>query len=93
MNGWIRDPEDFGGGISLSVQASAYHYCSPRVTGLPLLEYKSVEVALTQDGNLRRPEGLLSPDLCHLFDDGEVTMAGYVSQEDVERMREQLRHG
>ncbi len=34
------------GNHEVSVQASGFHYCQPRVTGLPLNEYSAVEIAL-----------------------------------------------
>ena len=91
---FTRDPEDFNG-VYLSVQASKYHYCIPRTgIGLPLDSYSTVELAiLDSNKKIRRPEGLLSADLCDLWEPGDVPVAGWVSQEDVERIREQLRHG
>ena len=51
MNGLMMfNPREDYGNIGLSIQASAYHYCSQRVDGLPLQEYRLVEVAIIQDG-------------------------------------------
>ena len=62
--------------------------------GLPLSGYECVEVALLDNSyHLLRPEHILSEDLCVLFESYENPVAGYVSWENVERMREQLRHG
>ena len=41
----LREAMRYGDAI-LSVQASEAHYCSPRVDGLPLEQYRTVEVAL-----------------------------------------------
>lgn len=94
MDDWAREPEDYNG-VYLSVQASKYHYCTPRSgLGLSLDSYSAVELAiLDSNKEIRRPEGLLSADLCDLWEPGNIAVAGYVSQEDVERIREQLRHG
>lgn len=97
MDNPFRPREQVGAGIELSVQASYFHYSQPRAGGRhgeslpPLSDYFLVEVAILQNGYLRRPEGLLSPDLCALFETGDTPVAGYVSQADVNQMREQLR--
>lgn len=81
----IRDGEKFGH-ITLSIQASAFHYCSPRVDGLPLEEYTSVEVAIIgKSGNFIPPSSIGAPELNHLFRGDDV--AGYVSQEDLAKFR------
>lgn len=94
----LREPEHYGN-VLLSVQASKSHYCSPRVDGLPIDEYESVEIALLDEGNHRflYPEDLLSADMAALFEPPykvtSVRVAGYVSQADLRRIRLQLEHG
>lgn len=88
----LRPREQYGN-IELSIQASSFAYSTPRVDGLPLDEYYEVEVAIIANGKIRSPVGLLSDDLCQLFEKGLSPVAGYVSQENVERIRQQLLHG
>ncbi len=85
----LREPETYGD-VTLSVQASEWHYCEPCVTGLPLEEYRSVEVALFVGGNIVRPEQVGLDEFKALFEDGPKPVARYVSQEDVDRMRKAL---
>lgn len=48
-------PIQVGGGISVSIQASQYHYCSPRLT-LPNADlYQHFEVALLLNGYWLHP--------------------------------------
>jgi hypothetical protein len=48
------------GPVTLSVQASEYHYCEPRVTGLPVDGYSRFEVALIEERTKRflQPEDI-----------------------------------
>ena len=39
-------PRFVAGNTFVSVQASSFHYCTPRVDGLPLTQYTEFEVAL-----------------------------------------------
>jgi hypothetical protein len=41
----VREPLRYGN-VDLSIQASEIHFCSPRVNGLPLGDYTTVEIAL-----------------------------------------------
>lgn len=59
----IRDHVRHVRGV-LSVQASEYHYCTPRVNGAPIDHYTSVEVGLypfRKGHDLGRPSDALGP--------------------------------
>lgn len=80
-----RKGEKFGN-LTLSIQASSFHYCTPRVDGLALEEYKSVEVALISgQGHFIVPSAIGAPELDRLWGGDDV--AGRVTWEDVERLR------
>ena len=38
------------GNYTLSIQASHFHYCTPRTTLINLFDYKTMEVAIFKDG-------------------------------------------
>lgn len=92
----VRRPREQFGDFALSVQAGPGMYCSPQVNGLPIAEYESVEVALCrgpgQDGeNCLRPETADMPKrLADLFESIDYPVAGYVSQADLQAMRDHL---
>lgn len=90
--GWQPRPHEKYGPIRLSVQASEYSYCSPRVIGGDLGWYRSVEIALyDKAGKLCRPSALGIKGFDKLFDEGDTPIAGYVPQAEVEQLREALR--
>jgi len=89
----IRDPEKYGN-VQLSVQASAAHHCSPCVTGLPLTDYRTVEIALfNADGVFCMPSAIGIKGFDDLFDKntGLTMVARDVPQTEVEKLREALR--
>jgi hypothetical protein len=87
FNDPIRPGEPIGD-ITLSVQGSKFSYCSPRVNGLPLDQYLSVEVAVfNARKNLTLPSKIGVDGFDHLFDGSNSPVAGYVSQEDVAKLR------
>jgi hypothetical protein len=47
---------DIGNGMIASIQASAFHYCTPRIDNLSSDEYTHFEVALLLDGDWFHPE-------------------------------------
>ena len=82
------------GGVKLSIQASAFTYCEPRVDGLPLKDYSAVEIALIRelDGTWLRPSDLISfkgptDEECNF---GGDDVAGWVPQEVVRRLERAL---
>ena len=86
-----RDPEEHGD-VKLSIQASQYNYCEPRVNGLPLDGYETVEIAIISDEH-----GMCHPSKIGIegFDDlfevgGDNPVAGYVSQAKVAELRAAL---
>lgn len=99
----IREREVFWRGY-LSVQASSGHYCSPRKDGLPFEDYTAYEVGLYRpSGGLTRPSSTLgwlykllpflprareARSLDALFEDGSSPVAGWVSAENVNRLRD-----
>lgn len=71
-------------GVSLSVQANEYAYCSPRINGLNKWnEYVSVEVGFITDSN-NNP--FTPPDEWRQYSDGSFPsdVYGYISTEMVE---------
>ena len=70
-------------GYSVSVQASEFHYCSPRLNGLQ--DYKSVELGLPS------MEDELINEYADSGDDYTDTVYGYVPIEIVEKLIE--KHG
>jgi hypothetical protein len=87
---WLRDTEMYGE-VELSVQASEFHYCSPKITGLPLEDYTQVEIALfAPDKSFALPSDLgLDTSLDKIYSGDEV--AGYVSQANLNKLRSALR--
>ncbi len=92
------------GDVVLSIQASSWHYCTPKTDGLPLEQYEEVEVAVVgpehewtlRDGRTVRttlylPSQIGVEGFDHLFSDNEAPVAGWMSWEDVERLRAALR--
>ena len=64
---------------SLSIQASADHYCEPRETTNDLNTYVRWEIALRNEhGRLSAPPRKLAPGIRKLFEDERV-VAGYVT--------------
>jgi len=86
----MRQPERYTD-ISLSVQASTFHYCSPRKNDLPLDAYESVEVGFLYRGRLARPSAAGIVGFDDLFEEGGSPVAGFVSQADVTRLRNAIR--
>lgn len=88
------------GDVLLSVQASYFHYCSPRVTGLPFNRYTSFEIAIiahpfTPNRRFVTPAQLgidgfetLYPDLNH---DSHFPVAGWVDKPTINRLQAALR--
>jgi len=105
MNTTVRDSEIHPRG-RLSVQASSMHYCSPREDYTDLDMYDAVEVGLyVGDSGLTRPSATLTRlqrllpflprtrqarKLDRLFEDGSSPVAGYVAQDDVDKLRKFL---
>jgi len=56
-----------GLGYCLSIQASAYHYCSPRRSGIPLSSYDEVEIAVWEEstGNWVKGKDIRLPSYFH----------------------------
>lgn len=93
---WMRESEAYGD-VLLSVQASDTHYSTPREPGLPLEAYSRVEIAVMVKPTPGNRSGMVLPShvgiegFDHLFEEGESPVAGYVTQEDVARLRDALR--
>ena len=80
------------GDVKLSVQASAMHYSTPRIDGLPLKEYTEVEVALIDaHGNFLRPSEIGIKGFDTLFESGGAPVAGYVPRNKLRALRLALR--
>ena len=77
------------GKIRLSLQANQFAYCEPRVNGLDLSDYKTIEAALFKD-----PFGLVRPAELGIKGIGEHwahdSVAGYVTHAEVEELVHQL---
>lgn len=82
------------GGMTISIQASVFHYCSPRRSTslltneiLEAKDYTSFEVALMQDGGFVNPndDERLSKHYWAKYW-GSDDVAGYVPRADVENM-------
>ena len=86
----VRDAETYGT-VQLSVQASSTHYCWPRVDGLPLAEYDTVEVALRHKGSLTHPRKLGIKGFSRMFAKGQFPVAANVPQARVQQLRRVLR--
>lgn len=86
----VRKPTLYGD-VFLSVQANEYTYCSPRVSGLKLHEYRAVEIALIRKGGggFIRPSEIGIKGFDNLFEKGGV--AGLVPSRKVWRLRRALR--
>ena len=81
----VFDTEKYGD-YELSIQASYFHYCSPRVDGLPLQDYEKVEVAMWKRGSdFLHPVDIGAPELEYLWNGDDV--AGFVAWYDVNRIR------
>lgn len=85
------------GTIEVSVQASSFHYCSPKLDNLPIEAYESVEVAIwapcreSEDGKrLTHPSRVGVGGYDHFFEDGRSPVAGYVPIEVVGALLDQL---
>lgn len=86
-----RETEKFGD-VRLSVQASAWHYCLPRVSTLPLEDYSHVEIAvITMANELCLPSAVGVEGFDQHFEPGKSPVAGNVLQEVVEELRKALR--
>lgn len=77
------------GKYRLSVQASNFHYCTPRVDGLPFEDYTHYEIAILDDIGIIDPSNILSPELYGRLWNG-ATVAGWVSKEDVDKVYREL---
>lgn len=98
----LHDAEQYGD-IYLSIQASSGHYCTPRVDGLGIEEYEEVEIGFLgppreveifgRKHNMRlcHPSAVGIEGFDHLFESGDVPVAGYVSWDDVNRLRQALK--
>ena len=83
----LRDAEKYGD-VVLSVQASVFHYSTPKTNSLPLESYTHVEIGIRDNkGGLCCPSDIEVIGFDHLFEEGNVPVAGYVSQHDLERLR------
>jgi hypothetical protein len=74
----LRPSLVYPNGVSLSIQASRYHYCSPREDQRDLCEYVTVEIAVLKDGALTRPESVGLSKYADLWEAGDHAVAGYV---------------
>jgi hypothetical protein len=92
---FIRPKFDMGensrGNITMSIQASAFHYCRPRVNGLSLDEYDAVEIGLFLNDEWVIPSEIGVEGFDHLWEysqyDGRSTVAAAVSQEDLSNLK------
>lgn len=75
------------GDVSLSIQASYGHYCTPRKTLNELVNYSSMEFALIRNGEFIRVQDIL-PDLPRLNEIEEHwdTVYGYVPVDLIEEI-------
>lgn len=72
------------GGYELSIQASNFHYCTPR-TDLPLDEYEEMELAIFKNDKWVQPRNdnkIKSfpryEELINLYEDGDIAVGGYI---------------
>jgi hypothetical protein len=74
------------GPITVSIQASAFHYCLPRETFDDLSRYTHVELAVWQTSfHMCLPSALGIHNFDHLFEkDTDSPVAGYVPMQTVE---------
>lgn len=79
----VREWELFGNDF-LSAQASKYHFCSPKINGLPIEKYDSVELAISR---LPSEMGIMGFDYLWEYD----SVAGYVPQYVYQRLRKLLK--
>jgi hypothetical protein len=91
-----RTGEEYGD-AALSIQAGATMYCRPRVNGLRLSEYESVEIAVVNTkaahprDSLVRPSALGIEGFDDLFESGNGPVAGYVPLAKVHELRAAMR--
>jgi len=87
----LREPERIGD-VLLSVQASEYHYCSPKITGLNIEEYSMVEVVIRgPNRKLCRPSDIGVDGFDHLFQEyATSTVATFVKLADAKRLRKAI---
>jgi hypothetical protein len=86
----LRPAENYGD-VTLSIQASRDHYCTPRIDDLPLDNYEEAEIALLLNGQLIHPRRIGIMGFDELFEKGTNPVAGYVSWDDVNKLRDALR--
>ncbi|MGM0846934.1 MAG: hypothetical protein ACQEUT_18400 [Bacillota bacterium] len=83
---------EVSGGVRLSIQASFYHYSTPRAT-LPVGVYTAMEMAIIKDGRFASASEVSSnPELFGQLDeyfDGSVF--GYVPVELIEQLYQELK--
>lgn len=71
-------------GFTVSIQASALHYSSPKVNGLPLEEYDAVEIGIGYGQSLINPwviEVLMGKPWLKYFHNSEATVGGYIPRD------------
>lgn len=79
----------FNNGLSLSVQASFGHYCSPRKT-LPYDQYTSMEVALIHNDEFKQVKDYIKTDIFEEYYNG--TVYGFVPVEKIEWLYDVLKN-
>lgn len=77
--------------VSLSIQASFGHYCTPRKTLKNLNEYTTMEFALIKEGNFVKVSDVL-PNFSRLneIEEYENTVYGYVPVDLIEQLYREL---
>lgn len=83
---------EVGNGIELSIQASKYHYCSPRKTLGFLEDYDTMELAILKDGRFVNVERVLPTFsmIDELNKSYEGTVFGFVPVEVLEALYNEL---
>ena len=90
---------DDGRLVTVSIQASTTHYCSPKVDALELCEYDSVEMAMWGTKDQRGTLWLLPGDISDALKDlderwdqaGNTIVGSFVPHESVQRIIDELR--
>lgn len=81
------------GDVTLSIAVGSGAYCTPRVGRRPIESYDAIELALLTTGKpeWHKPSSVLPAELVALWEmDDDSAVAGYVSREDYQRIREHL---
>lgn len=74
-------------GFQMSIQASDFHYCNPRIDLKHLDNYDTVEVAVFKNNEWFDVESIKGmPQIFEPWYEGGTTVAGYVTMSDLDRI-------